>query len=130
MVFIKKIDGLHSIIQQGRLGRPMFCGTSICSWSQCGEDIEESGVYQNRHVRFGNQITGITITPKVKICKMKQCWPVFPYNVNRERTNNNFKNAVLAWNNLTNEQKEEYNTINAGKLKCGYNYFIKQQLHG
>jgi hypothetical protein len=39
-----------------------------------------------------------------------------------------FAEAVLAWQNLTNEQKALYNEISIKKGRHGYNYFISQYL--
>jgi len=50
-----------------------------------------------------------------------------PFTISTGQTNqrNSYADAVEAWNDLTDEQKEEYNTEAKGEQYTGYNLFIK-----
>jgi hypothetical protein len=130
MAWIQKTEGLISFIQQGRMGRPMLCGQAMCGWSQCGEEIEQAGVYQNRRVRQGNWSWYGKITGKTKICKMLHTWPVYPNTPSQQTSNNKFASAVAGWQSLTSEQKSVYNERAKGKVLSGYNLYISEYMYG
>lgn len=113
---------------QRRIGRPMLCGYAWCGWSQCGEEIEWCGVYQQRRPRIGNGLAGPIIFGKQKNFFQAPTWPVNTITEARTAVRATFADAVSAWQNLTEQQKTYYNEISIKKGRHGYNYFISQYL--
>jgi len=124
MPFIEPIRALYSFKAWGRMGRPMLCGYAWCGWSQCGEDIEMAGVYQQRRHRIGNGLREPIIFGAQKNFFQAPTWPVNPRTVKQQAWRSNFADAVLAWQNLTDEQKAYYNAKNDRRGWSGYNYYL------
>ena len=75
------------------------------------------GIYQMRHCKAG-------ILP----IRMKFYEPFNPQTIPQQANRGKFAAAVLAWQNLTQEQKAVYNSRAVGKHMSGYNIFIKQSM--
>ena len=111
-----------------RLGLPNMFGWIIPGWSQFGDDNEFTGVYQQRYRRLDYWTVGYT--PKGKRDNFRMCpaWPIQPASSARDAQQAKFKTALLAWQALTNEQKEVYNTYATKISKRGYDIFMHQKL--
>ena len=130
MTWKKKTEGLISIIQQGRMGRPMLCGQAMCGWSQCGEDIEQAGVYEMRRKRQGIWKWGNGQFGKASVCVKAHYWPNNPKTVNQVICQDKFALAITAWQALTPTEKLVYNEKVGKRVMSGYNLFIREYMYG
>lgn len=128
MPFLKSCEALYSVKATGRLGRPMFCGEAWCGWSQCGEENEHVGVYQQRRKRSGNNHNWHISDPKPRNFRMKHTWPPQNDTPAKITSMQNFADAVAAWQGLTEEQKASYNELAKKLNRDGYQYFISKFL--
>lgn len=75
---------------------------------------------------------GIYRMTKVKDRRVCQRLPYYeptnPQTAEQQAWRANFANAVAAWQNLTEEQKDVYNEKAKGKNYSGYNLFLSQFL--
>jgi hypothetical protein len=106
-----------SMIIRGRTGRPVYCGWAWCGWSQCGEESDHWGTYAQRRTQGKNR--NLFYAPY---------WPLNPKTENQQVCQNNFANAVAAWQGLTEEEKEYYNKLVIKRSRYGYHYFISKFL--
>ncbi|MFZ2153990.1 MAG: hypothetical protein WAV16_02050 [Candidatus Moraniibacteriota bacterium] len=111
-----------------RLGKPNGFGWIMFGWSEFGDDNYYQGVYQQRRKRKWNGVNGFIIDGRQRNFIMKPAWPVQPVSEARDAQQLKFKNALLAWQALTESKKAEYNKIATKKSKRGYDYFMSKQL--
>lgn len=128
MPFLKPFQGLFSLIQQKRLGRPMLCGWAMCSWSQCGEENPCAGVYQQRYPRLDFWTKGYTPKGRRSNFVMRPCWPSQPPSEARDAQQAKFVTALRMWQALTTQQKKFYNDYATRISKRGYDYFMSKTL--
>lgn len=76
------------------------------------------GIYRVRH-RWGKTIQE----------KMPFYVPTNPQTGPQQANRQKLANAVIAWQNLTDEQKAGYNKEAIGKHMSGYNVFLSQYLY-
>lgn len=111
-----------------RLGKPNMFGWLIPGWSDYGDDNIFSGVYQQRRSRTWNGAGGFIIGKKPNNFWQCPAWPkntITTYKINAQ---NNFKTALLAWQNLTDEEKDVYNKLATKRSKRGYDVFMSKTL--
>lgn len=111
-----------------RLGLPNMCGWSVCGWSECGDDNDFNGEYQQRRPRIGNGLNEPIIFGKPKNFARRPIWPEQPASEARDAQQTKFKNALLAWQALTESQKQAYNTYASRLSRRGYDYFMSKTL--
>lgn len=99
--------------------RPWGFGLSWFGHTRFGEYNPKAGVYQRRHTKKG------TIFVKMKFSR-----PTNPRTMLQQACRLKFANAVLAWQNLTNEEKAYYNKLKYKGYKTGYAIFISKYLKG
>ena len=75
------------------------------------------GIYQQRHCKAGQ-----------KTIKMKFYKPRNPKTPAQMACRKKYADSILAWRNLTNDEKREYNRKAGGMGMSGYNLFQKQFL--
>lgn len=130
MTWKGKTEGLISIIQQGRMGRPMLCGQAMCGWSHCGEAIEQAGVYTMRRKRQGIWKWRNGKFGKASVCVVSHYWPLNPKTDPQKICQDKFALAISGWQALTSEQKAVYNERAKGRVLSGYNLFIREYMYG
>jgi len=111
-----------------RLGKPNYFGWICFGWSEFGDDSYCSGVYQQRRKRKWNGVDGFIISQRQRNFIMKPAWPVQPPSALRDAQQLKFKNALLAWQALTDEEQKSYNTIASRRSRRGYDYFMSKTL--
>jgi hypothetical protein len=111
-----------------RLGLPNKCGWAVPGWSECGDDNDFTGTFQQRRPRIGNGKLGPVIFGRQKNFVMKPTWPIQPASALRDAQQDKFKTALSMWQALTNEQKMFYNQIATRRSKRGYDLFMSQTL--
>jgi hypothetical protein len=82
-----------------------------------GVPPEIRGIYQQRMTRKGK-----------RTIKMKMYAPTNPQTVLQQTNRQKFADAVIAWQALTNEEKNVYNQLKYPDQMSGYNKFISQYL--
>lgn len=128
MPFITTFEKIPAFKIRKRLGLPNMCGWAIPGWSECGDDNDFTGVYQQRRPRIGNGALAPVIFGKQKNFIQCPTWPIQPASALRDAQQEKFKTALLAWQALTNEQKMFYNQIATRRSKRGYDLFMGQTL--
>lgn len=136
---IQGIEKLFSIIPKKRFGLFRLFGTSQLGHSNYGEE----DIYFNE-VGYGNAVFGVNIfadlillsgiyrTDNVTGVTKYYREPFYitknpryaPQQANRQK----YADGVLAWQGLTEEQKNQYNEKAKGKRMSGYNLFLKEYL--
>lgn len=111
-----------------RLGLPNMFGWIIFGWSQFGDDNIFNGVYQQRRNRKWDGVGGFIIGKKPKNFMQCPAWPVQPPSEARDAQQAKFKNALLAWQALTESEKRVYNTYASKLSRRGYDYFMSKTL--
>lgn len=111
------VKNLLSVESRKKIGLPNGCGRAICGWSLCGDWNDRSAIYRVRH--YEGQ-------------KHKERLEFYPYiitNTTEQATRRaTFADAVLAWQNLAENQKSEFNRKAIGRHMSGYNLFIRYYL--
>lgn len=102
---------------RGKLGRPNELGEFWCGWSECGEYNPLAGYYQKRRNRRGQ----IFVRTKHYICKNPQ---TVPQQANRTK----FAQAILAWRELTDEEKKYWRGLKYPRFMSGYNRFLRDYM--
>ena len=117
MAVITPENGVFSTIAQKKTGVYTLYGARFFGLDCYGAGNERSGIYQRRRLNSGQ-----------KCIKMKFYCPINPQTIPQQANRTKFTNAIFAWQNLTTEQKAEYNTIARYSKRSGYNLFIKQYM--
>lgn len=128
MPFVGAFENQLNITIRKRLGLPNKCGWAVPGWSQCGDDNDFTGTYQQRRPRKGNGLLGPVIFGRQKNFVQKPYWPIQPASALRDAQQEKFKTALLAWQALTIEQKNVINTNATRRSKRGYDLFMSQTL--
>lgn len=102
-----------------KFSRKQELGTAIVGINELGDLDIRSGVYQGRPTSKGR----ITV-------RMKYYRPTNPQTVAQQANRAKYTDAVLAWQNLTDEQKTFYNKEGLKRRKRGYDYFRSLHLKG
>jgi len=128
MSVIEGIDAVLSLRARGRSFPPCELGLIMPGFYYFGsepiylqmpgkEAVLISGIFQKRY-NMGRAITALVsyMIPKNPRTEAQQA--------NREK----YADGVLAWQNLTTEQKQVYNDAMRGKKMSGYNFFLREYL--
>lgn len=136
---IQGIDKLFSVLPAKRFGLFNQFGSSQFGFSVYG--LEDIFVY---FTEYGNTVFGIdpyanilclsgiyrrdNVTGEIKYYREPYYITKNPRTVPQQANRAKFAAAVLAWQNLTDEQKIPYNKKSKGKYMSGYNVFLKEYL--
>lgn len=101
----------------GLFGWLYGCGIGLCGDLSCGSDDELTGIYQTR------QFNGHVYNER-----MGFYWPRYTRTDGQGTLRDKFAAAITAWQALTSQQKQVYNTDAIGKKMSGYNLFISNYL--
>jgi len=82
-----------------------------------GKILEISGVYQKRKSKKGTFIV-----------KERFYFPKNPRTESQQAVRQNIRNAVVFWQDLTSNEKAQYNERAKGKNFSGYNLFIREYI--
>lgn len=118
MVTVGLKDRFCSDSASKRFGIPNQYGQIIYGISKYGEVNDFAGIYQTRH----GKKSGKFVVREVFYAPKSQIQP------NKVITQGIFRNAVIAWQALTTEQKEIYRARVKRLDMSGYNLFLKEYL--
>lgn len=117
MVVVDPMDEAIAVQTRKKLGRSSEYGQKEYGGFEYGEQDDKFGIYQVRG-RFEEQV----------ITKSKFYWPFNPQTEIQQANRQKMTNAVVAWQNLTAEQKDVYNKKAIGTRLSGYNLFLSEYL--
>jgi len=100
-----------------KLGRSSEYGQRLYGKFEYGEQNNKFGIYQMR-TKYGKQV----------IVKEIFYWPSNPQSVPQQANRQKLTDAVIAWQALTDNQKEIYNERARYKLYSGYNLYLKEYI--
>ena len=100
-----------------KLGAPSTYGTRGYGAHQYGAGAKFFGIYQIR-TRDGKQVQ----------VKRKYYVPTNPQTIPQQANRQKYANALIGWQNLTNDQKEVYNKKAKYKSLSGNNLYISEYL--
>ncbi len=101
----------------GKLGKPSGLGHFTLGWSELGEINMALGVYQRRRTKQGK-----------KSIHMRYTWPKNPQTQKQQDWRQIFADAMDAWKNLTDAEKEVYNNARYPEGMNGHNRFVREYL--
>ena len=128
MAIVQGVEKVYSIASSGQFGRAREFGCSMNGQVVFGDEpikvlighdreIELTGIYQKRHKK------GRTI-----FARLKYYFPKNPRTEAQQENRDVLRQAVVAWQGLTSEQKLVYNNRARGKARSGYNIFTKEYI--
>jgi len=100
------------------IGLPNGFGGCMFGWSKFGDWNPAAGIYQ-----------AVAVAGKQVIRKLRFYWPKNPNTPEQIKNRGDLRDAVVAWQNLTDEQKEVYNESARGLPMSGFNLFVKSWLN-
>lgn len=113
MVIVQPNDAFLSFDAKRKFGWPNGYGLAWHGISRYGDFDERAGVYQTYHNRLG-QIT----------VRKKFYWPALNSSSAAEVTKDNFRDAVAAWQALSDVDKQSWDDLTYPRFMSGYNRFI------
>ncbi len=136
---VKGIEKLFSHTASKRLGKHRAYGRAGFAFSEFGEDdiylvVRPFAAAKLGTAKFGDHLvlSGIyqrnNFTGKVKWYRHAYYITENPRTVPQQANRQKLADAVLAWQGLTTEQKNQYNNSAIGKRMSGYNLYLKEQL--
>jgi len=140
MTIIPKKQKRFYIWLKKRFAKPAYFGQSVFGYSNFGDKpiIHEitsygSRIYGMRPYADAHFFSGIyqvrtRYNHKTQV-RGKYYIPTNPRSVPQQSWRSSFAAAVIAWQNLTIEQKRIYNVRSYGKKKSGYNVFLGEYLN-
>lgn len=117
MTIIEPIDGVRAMQQRKKFARVSTYGKEVYGVNLYGNAIKEAGIYQMRRCKVGR-----------RPIKMKFYRPTPNESEAQAAGRDKFSAAVLAWQGLTNEQKEVYRRGAVGKPLSGYNLYLREYM--
>ena len=118
MVVVNGLDRLYSFAARKKFGLPNFFGGAWYGVSVYGDDIEMSGVYQERHYN----------KKRVSV-RMRHMFPANPRTEKQQAWRNLFRLGVNTWHDLTDNEKELYNERAKRYHFEGFNLFLREWLN-
>ena len=110
---------------RGKLGRPNGIGNFVLGHTRLGEENTYTGVYQRRF-RESDPVHHIYNKNVSKICvKMRYYWPSNMFTRPQHSYCAKFKLAMIAWGNLTAEEKDPWNRKGRKLQTRGNGLFVK-----
>ena len=118
MSIVRGEQAANSIRIRKRLSRPNQYGESVFGYSRYGHYNKYAGVYQQR-----NGVSG-----KINV-KEKYYWPANPQTAPQQTNRAKMTAGVLAWQALTDNQKDVYRERAKPMPFFGYHLFLKEYLN-
>jgi hypothetical protein len=113
MVKVEGLDRVYSLTIGGKFGFPWGFGRIWFGVSRFGDDLQESGVYRRQS------------TPKGQIIMRENFyWPTNTLTPERELVRLIFAEGVLAWQELSEDDKNIWRALHYPPNMSGYNRFI------
>jgi len=113
----RTVFGYSVFGDQGDFGYIFGYGLAEIGVHKYGAIDERTGIYQITH-----------IDGKRKNIVFPYYWPKNPRTVAQQANRGKMTNAVAAWQDLTDEQKQNYNRKARGMQMSGYNLYLKNYL--
>lgn len=117
MAVINPVENGVGIQIRKKLGRSSEYGQKLYGNFEYGEQDDRFGIYQMR-TRYGKQI----------LVKEIFYWPTNPQSVAQQANRQKYADAILAWQGLTDNQKEIYNEIARYESYSGFNLYIREYI--
>ena len=117
MAIINPTDEAIGVTIRKKLGRSSEYGQRLYGNFEYGEQDDKFGIYQIRS-RYDGQI----------IIKENFYWPANPQTAPQQANRQKYADAIVAWQGLTNNQKEIYNERARYKPYSGYNLYIGEYI--
>jgi len=117
MVKILPPKEVNSFTIYGQHGRAWEYGDGWYSGKLYGDKDPLAGIYQRRRKHIGSSYY-----------RRKHFYPANPQTEIQQANRAKLRNAVLAWQDLTNEQKSVYNELAQGKYISGYSMYIHEYM--
>lgn len=129
MAIVEGIERLFSLTARNRFGKHRFFGSFLLGDSKLGDDdiivrvdydkdIVLSGVYSLKHLNGKHFFT-----------RGRYYIPTNPRTEKQTAVRSRFRDSVLAWKNLTENEKTFYNKKAKGKPTSGICIFISEYIH-
>lgn len=106
-----------AIVVSNKLGFGVGFGEICFGYSLYGDNMELAGIYRR----------GGGARPK-GTDRMRHYAPTNPQTISQQANRTTFSDAVLAWQNLTSNEKENYNERASRMRRRGYNLFISEYM--
>lgn len=136
---VKGLDKLFSLSPVGQFGKPQSFGLSMFGFSNFGDSDICIFSYEFGILNFGVslfadffELSGIYQRAgcygKFKLWRKPYFIPPNPRTIPQQTNRQKIADGILAWRDLTTEQKAFYNEKALGKHMSGYNVFLRQFL--
>lgn len=128
MAIIKTTEGNRSLVQRGKIGNYSEFGKVYYGHAQYGVSFENAGIYQMRTLLVGERkIDGPRKYHKGPII-MKFYQPTGEPHAGQIAQRAKLEPAIVAYRELTAEQKEVYYQRAVGRKFSGYNLFLSEYM--
>ncbi len=114
---------------QGKIGRGWECGDAICGEAECGNEEHEVPEGEGLAGRRWGVYQKMEANGDVIFVKKHFYIPKDPKTAGQLTQRNKFRDGMIAWGNLTTEQKEVYNKRGSKLGLPGQNVFLKEYLN-
>jgi len=111
-----------------RLGRHREYGRGMFAFSVFGEEEEYIESSEGKKIYTTGIFRRDNVTGEVKYYREPYYTPKNPRTEAQQAQRGKLAAGVLAWQGLTDEQKNQYNEKAKGKGMSGYNLFLKEYL--
>lgn len=128
MVIIKPIDGVRASKQIGKIGNYAEFGRIFYGHAQYGKSFEEAGIYQMRKCKIGYPTEGTKYHYAKLPIRMKFYEPTNKQTEKQQANRQKFADAIEAYQNLTDEEKQVYYNQAIGQKKSGYNIYLTKYM--
>lgn len=128
MTIIATTDGVLSLRQMGKIGKPAMYGRAVYGIALYGKSFSRAGIYQMRTIKMGEPTVGTKYHYKKRPILMKFYGSPGNHTAAQEATWQSMRDAVAAWQALTPAEKEVYHTNAVGLHMTGYNLFLRGQM--
>lgn len=128
MTILKPSEGIRSTRQMGKIGGYAEFGRVWYGHGQYGHSFEEAGIYQMRMCKIGSVTVGTQYHYEQMPIRMKFYQPTGEPHAGQIAQRQKMRDAVLAWQSLTDEEKAVYHTKAVSKRMSGYNLFLKESM--
>ena len=128
MPIVEGVEKLFSLTARKRFGKHRFFGSCLLGHTGFGTDDMVVRVGKDKDVTLTGIYSKKHLNNKVFYTRGRYYIPYNPRTEKQQVNRSKVANAVLAWQNLTNEQKAVYNKRAIRENFYGYSLFIREYL--
>ena len=114
---------------RGKLGKAYECGEAVCGEAICGEEEVAVPVGEGLEGEHWGVYQKIKANGRVLYIKRDFDTSADPNSAGQQTQRNKFSAGMIAWGNLTAEQKKSYNKKGSKLGLPGQNVFMKEYLN-